>query len=439
MENVPRVAKILEQELRPDGHLAKFGHLNIVPRILNMERFGLPQRRNRCIAGNFDFDLLDQYTTRSSRKTLGSVIRALAQNPICDPIYGICLDRSELRDHVAEEALNEEEVRINKAAKMTHPVYNTMSFPDPLNRSVRTITATCTRVARESIVIENPARPHTFRRLTVRERASLQGFPVTFQFYGKSYGQKLRMVGNAVPPLFSYYVAQALLGRAPEQVKEPTEYADFLKSPVPPAIDALPERPGSRYPYNRTFRFAIPSLRLMSGVRFELANAPYADSTTWEIAFYFGTSKSIQSLPLDNSLHDRLFQGLPDELSDKLDVELCRLGDFIRRADVANMQRLWSHRGLGLTRPFMLLDQLDESGARVTSILTGHELLAQTLVGRAIWARYGEEALTLPGLNKLARNAVQILSGLLVGARANASLLTHFQVRSNPILEVAAG
>lgn len=139
MENVPRVAKILEQELSPKGRLSKFRHLNIVPKIINMESFGLPQRRQRCIAGNFDFDLLNSYAVGMTRRTLGGVIQALAANRVIDPIYGLVLNKRDLRDHVAEDALNDEEMRINRASKMLHPVYNAMSFPDQLSRSVRTI------------------------------------------------------------------------------------------------------------------------------------------------------------------------------------------------------------------------------------------------------------------------------------------------------------
>lgn len=428
MENVPRVAKILEHELHSGGFLEKFQHLNIVIRVINMADFGLPQRRQRCIAGNFDFDLLNTYAACTPKRTLGGVISALSQRTVVDPIYGLSLDKIELRDHVTEEDLNEEEVRINRAGKTLHPVYNAMTFPDRLDRSVRTITATCTRVSRESIVIENPTRPNTYRRLTVRERACLQGFPVTFQFYGGTYAQKLRMVGNAIPPLFSYYVAQALQGIPPAKVKELTEHVESLWAPVPPANDACPDRPGSRYPLDRTFRFAIPSLRLKSGVRFELVNVTTASPTEWKVAFYFGTSKSILSLHLDDSLYSRILQGLPRDLCEKIDAELLQLMDFMRRADVTNMQRLWNHNGLGLTRPFMLLDQLDESGTRIIEILSSYEILAQTLVGEAIWAEYGEESLKLLGLNKLARNAILILSGLLVGALANIELTKHVQM-----------
>lgn len=427
MENVPRVAKILEHELRPGGCLERFKHLGIVPRVINMENFGLPQRRRRCIASNLDFELLDAYAAGTPKRTLGKVVKALAANPVIDPIYGVSIDRAQLSDHVIEDALNDEEVRINMATKVMHPVYNAMSFPDSLDRSVRTITATCTRVSRESIVIENPDQPRTFRRLTVRERACLQGFPITFQFYGESYAQKLRMVGNAVPPLFSYYVAQALQGKTPAIAQKITEHIDSLRVPIPPATDARPDKAGCRYPWNRRFRFAIPSLRLKSGVRFELVNVPSESYTTWQIAFYFGTSKSIQTLPLDDSLYLMLIQKFPDELSEKIRAELSQLTDFIRHADVINMQRLWSHSGLGLTRPFMLLDQLDEIGTCIINTLQEDEILAQSLISQAIASKFGEKASKLPGLSKLARNAALIVSGLLIGSLANRELSKHEQ------------
>src|SRR3546814_10840551 len=71
----------------------------------------------------------------------------------------------DLIDHVEEDVLNSEEARINRSNKVTHTVYNAMPFPDPLDRTVRTITATCTRVSRESIVIatgsERRSEEHT--------------------------------------------------------------------------------------------------------------------------------------------------------------------------------------------------------------------------------------------------------------------------------------
>ena len=51
--------------------------------------------------------------------------------------------------------------------------------------------------------------PEQARSITVREAARLQSFPDDFTFYGSS-GSKYKMIGNAVPPQFSLYIANAL-------------------------------------------------------------------------------------------------------------------------------------------------------------------------------------------------------------------------------------
>lgn len=425
MENVPRVAPIIRKELLEGGRLHQFAHLGLEPHVVNMEDFGVPQRRRRCIAGNFDFSLLQSYSSETPRRTLGQVVAALAADPVIDPLYGLEIPHGDLLDHEAEAALNMEEVRINRAAKVTHPVYNSMPFPDPLDRSVRTITATCTRVSRESIIIAVPNAPETFRRLTVRERASLQGFPITFQFYGESYAQKLRMVGNAIPPAFSFLVAQAFMGRKPEDLPTLPSAALGLKSPTPPPAKTIPDQPGATYPITRNFRFAITSLRLKSGVRFELVNIVASDHVDWRVAFWFGTSKSIQTLPLDERQYRDLCAELPASVTEACSVPLARLVDFIRGADVNNMQTLWSHQGPGETRAFMLLDELAEVGDLVKAALAPHDAPAQAAITEAVTRAFGEDLADIPGVPKLVRNAPLILAGLLIGSLANVELAKH--------------
>jgi len=425
MENVPRVAPIIRKELEEGGRLHEFAHLGIEPHVVNMEDYGVPQRRRRCVAGNFDFSLLQSYSERSPRRTLGAVVSALAADPVVDPLYGLSIPSSSLVDHRAEMSLNIEEVRINRAAKVTHPVYNAMPFPDRLDRSVRTITATCTRVSRESIVIEDPATAGAYRRLTIRERACLQGFPITFQFYGANYGQKLRMVGNAVPPAFTFLVAQAFLGTKPEVLPTLPDVAVDLASPSPPPMTTELDRPGATYPRKRKFRFAITTLRLKSGVRFELVNSFHADDVAWRVAFWFGTSKSIQTLTLDESMHQQVLGDLPLGLSRALDEPLARLTEFIRKADIANMQTLWGHHGLGGTRAFMLLDELAEVGDLVKTILADDEAVAKRAVAMAVEREYQEKLPDVPGVAKLVRNAPLILAGIIVGSLANVELTRH--------------
>lgn len=425
MENVPRVAPIIDRELKEGGRLHPFAHLGMVAHVIDMDKFGLPQRRRRCIAGNFDFDLLDSYQAELSRHNLGDIVQALASDPVIDPLYGIKLPRNEVTEHHLEAPLNEEERRINKAAKQNHPIYNSMSFPDPMDRTVRTITATCTRVSRESIVIEDPDASGMFRRLSVRERACLQGFPITFQFYGRNNGQKMRMVGNAVPPAFSFLVGQAFKGTASDDLVQLKDAGFNLTSPLPvPAVTAM-DQPGARYPWTRTFRFAITSLQLKSGVRFELGNQISEKAVSWSVSFWFGTSKSIQTIPLNFKLAERIRTELSDTLQTRLVDPLARFANFLDEADIPNMQTLWSHRGPGKTRPFMLLDELSDVGDQVKKVLMQQEQDAKTILMSILAEIFQESLQNIPGIPKLLRNAPLILAGLMVGSLANEALGIH--------------
>ncbi|WP_421935411.1 DNA cytosine methyltransferase [Phenylobacterium sp.] len=424
MENVPRVAPIITKELESGGRLHAFSHLDVQTHILNLEEFGLPQRRRRCVAGNFDMERLRAYASRLERLTLGDVVVALGQDPVCDPLYGLRIPKAQLVDHDPEPALNPEELRINRANKTAHTVYNAMPFPDRMERAVRTITATCTRVSRESIVIAPPETPDCVRRLTIRERASLQGFPITFQFYGATYAQKLRMVGNAVPPAFTYLMGHVFQGTDAEALPPLASHAEHLTAPAPPAVLTPPDRPGSVFPPTRSFRFAIQSLQLKSGVRFELRNRFADGQTEWSVDFYFGTSKNIIALQMDHALRTRLVMAIPARLRREVETALAGVSTYVEAADIENMQRVWTHKGVGGTRPFMLLDELDQAGKGLVEVLQSEPEVSRAVVDAAITARFGDDRPAV-GLAKLGRNAPVIAAGLLIGSAANGALRTH--------------
>lgn len=424
MENVPRVASIVAKELQSGGRLHRFSHLGVHTHTLNMEQFGLPQRRRRCVAGNFDVELLKSYGSRLGGSTLGDVIAALGQDPVHDPLYCLTVPKAQLVDHVPEVALNAEELRINRANKTAHTVYNAMPFPDRMERAVRTITATCTRVSRESIVIIPPEAPQSMRRLTIRERASLQGFPVTYQFYGATYAQKLKMIGNAIPPAFTYLMGHVFRGTRAASLPPLSDHVEQLGAPSPPPVLTPPDRPGSKFPPNRSFRFAIPNLQLKSGVRFELCNRKVGSQIDWSVDFYFGTSKKIIELQLDGGLRSILSQVLPFGLRQRIDPFLAEMSAYVMEADIVNMQRVWSHKGVGGTRPFMLLDELDRAGQRLVAVLAHEHEIARAIVDAAIAAKFGDEP-PMVGLAKLGRNASVIAAGLLIGSSANIELQAH--------------
>ena len=55
-----------------------------------------------------------------------------------------------------------------------------------------------------------PSQEHLYRRLSVRECARIQTFPDTHKFYYDNVMAGYKMVGNAVPPNLSYYLAKKI-------------------------------------------------------------------------------------------------------------------------------------------------------------------------------------------------------------------------------------
>jgi DNA (cytosine-5)-methyltransferase 1 len=302
MENVPRVAGILRREIAHGGSLSEFADLVRNIEVVDTAEFGLPQARKRMLAGNFDSNLLLSYRAHCEPKTLGQVLHCLSQSEPFDLNWGFSISADELTDHWLEPVLSGQEERMNREAKTHHPVYNRMGFPDREDRPARTVTATCTRVSRESIVVRSSCG---FRRLTIRERALLQGFPISFQFAGASYGARIKQVGNAIPPVLTYYVAQAMMGTAPDALV-PLERLGYRHCAAARSLSARPEESSRAFPKKRSFRFAIPGLRFHSGVRFELRNRFLWDRVSWSVEFYYGTSKRIVQAELGASLFARL-------------------------------------------------------------------------------------------------------------------------------------
>jgi DNA (cytosine-5)-methyltransferase 1 len=426
MENVPRVASIIEKELEEKGTLHQFKYLFGNIKVYTASDFGVPQDRKRMIAGNFPFDLLDSYSQVAQKLTLGDVLHAFTQNPIVDPIYGLQLNREDLTDHVFEPNLSKEEERINREAKMHHPVYNVMSFPDRQNRPSRTITALCTRVSRESIVIRD--EQGNLRRLTVRERACIQSFPINFQFFSKSYAGKLKMIGNAVPPLLTFYIAQSMLRIPVASLLAPTAVQDKLLSLTGNGSTSHnPDNEGSSFSWNRSFWMAIHELRFGSGVRFELKNSSNKDTkrTNWRVNFFYGNSKNIKKKELDHDLLKRALKITEIIKDDKfmhiLDVFL----DQIRSVNEKELQENWTNKDRLKLGPIYLIDQLASFAGELKRCLTVQTMMSLTFINTFISEEFNNGSDKNPDLKKLTENSIGIFVGICIGCCFNSIMEGH--------------
>lgn len=420
LENVPRVADVLQRGFRDPTHaLYRFRHVQPEIRIIDFSEFGAAQARRRCIAGNIPFELLESYRVRLSDRTLGDVVQGLAASKtISDPIWGVELPRAQLSDAIPEAPLNQEELRMNRDSKEFHPVYNNMSFPDPLSQPSRTVTATCTRVSRESIVIADPENKGAYRRLSIRERASLQGFPITYQFYARSFAEKAKMVGNAIPPTFTYLLAHAAQGTPTEALPSFADAGSQLK--MPPMVGSLtpPDTEGRTYPESRGFRAALPGLRFKSGMRFDLSNELSGGQAAWRVRFYFGSSKEIHEVELDGTIVRELRRApLIGAVLAKLQTVLLKAENDLCSTDPATLQATWTRRSEGLG-PYEVTDLLgrlaDDLHAALEAEATfaTREYVAAYVV--AVAEECGEDG-RVPSRSKFENNAMRILTGLVIG------------------------
>ncbi|WEJ57470.1 DNA (cytosine-5-)-methyltransferase [Devosia sp. FJ2-5-3] len=420
LENVPRVAQVLERGMADAKHpLYRFRELGMQIEIIDFSDYGTPQSRRRCIAGNIPFDLIKTYQPRLPRRTLGDVVEAIAADDnVIDPVWGCALPAEMVTEREVERALNAEELRMNREAKTYHPVYNNMAFPDVMDVPARTVTATCTRVSRESIVIGDSSGG--FRRLNIRERACLQGFPITYQFYARSFPEKAKMVGNAIPPTFTYLVAQAAQDVSADDLVPYAQAGLRLRLPEAAAPVTPPTTEGRIYPAGRSFRAALPGLRFKSGMRFELANGRGREQD-WQVRFFFGPSIDIREITLDGDLLCKLRKSpLLRSLMMALGVEFANATQVLQASTPNDLQAAWSHRAGGL-RPYQIADLLGELAGKVhQQLLSAATDEQHAVIGYVMEAAAaGEEGDSIPGSKKLTTHALPILSGLLVGAWFN--------------------
>ena len=189
--------------------------------VINSADYGVPQSRPRVFTGEIirkgkyviperthrppheDSTLPTHIPLEHVRQYLPKPNSKKSKKTVSDPLYpNIRIKQAELIDQFYDTGLYACDWKGSRFLKTNHPYMGPMSFPEREDRPSRTVTATKIGNSREAIIFRSERARKAdgkYRTATIREAATLMGFPITFQFLG-SEGNKWRLVGNAVCP-----------------------------------------------------------------------------------------------------------------------------------------------------------------------------------------------------------------------------------------------
>lgn len=387
MENVPRLLQTLPREVDPSDFGFKDSGVLTIPKrmILNSADYGAPQKRLRLISGDYPLPRQTHFEVPTAgqdgwlkmRRVVEGLPHPLSKPKkgamVKDPLYdSVEIEAKRLSGHFINTVMSDEEARENRKSKVDHSWYGKMKFPDDLDRPARTVMATQFRSSRETMAIETKVGGRTVHRApTIRECASFQGFPTTYQFWGKDFSTRIRLVGNAVPVNLSSALAKAILEDKGRPIPaQPLINMDFE---IPPEVEP---RRGTRRALSirRKFRDHISGSKA-NGFRVDFDNwgsnpPPHPvfgnpHIREWVARLYVGSGKSVKSQPssLDGALREfkefkkkpenrEVFQGFIDDLMEELPSRL---------PDATTLQATRAERINGVEyTPYRIIEKIGE-------------------------------------------------------------------------------
>lgn len=260
MENVPNSRKYVQEkytfaDLDLSDWAIKNGHnpQEIVLKVKNngdilcSNDYGSCQTRKRFVCGEIiktgKFPTPNKNTKGlTTLKKLFSGFPKPTDTPqkhlITDPNYpDRKINAIDIHDHFYDTGVYEIEWMKAKMAKTNHPYMGKMSFPENMDKPSRTIMATRSASTRETILYKSDydrKGDGEYRLPTIREAATIMGFPLDYQFIGNDESTKWRQIGNAVCVQLSYSLAKTILEKTgyghltPKRIKKDLSKVKFL-------------------------------------------------------------------------------------------------------------------------------------------------------------------------------------------------------------------
>lgn len=163
----------------------------VTHKLINAAAFGVPQKRERVIIVGIRNDLGFRYI-------------------FPDDVFNE--DEYEVLGNVIEETVSEKYFFSEKAVQGMRAAKGNMNKgrTQDLNKPCNTVGSHLAKVSLNStdpVLLDNGR----YRRFTPREVARIQSFPETFKLLGAE-GAQYRALGNAIPPVMFWYIANQLCG-----------------------------------------------------------------------------------------------------------------------------------------------------------------------------------------------------------------------------------
>lgn len=187
------ILKKVVDEFKAVGYEVKY-------KLLLASNFGIPQKRERLFIVGIRNDIKLNFQFPADTHSDGSLFHKKSWVPLSSVINNLEID--DQKYYFSQRAV---EGMKNAKTNMKRGLYQ------DLNKQCLTITSHLAKTSlnsRDPVLLVNPDK-EIYRRFTPREAASIQSFPEDFKF-PVSETQAYRQIGNAIPPVLMWHVANAL-------------------------------------------------------------------------------------------------------------------------------------------------------------------------------------------------------------------------------------